>query len=434
MRVNRPSLLFTLCALLAYPPAHAKELFVATDGADTQAGTLEKPLATLMKAQDLAAPGDTVWIRGGTYKIKPNQVAKEQRVWTYIFYFAKSGKPEQPIRYWAYQNEKPIFDCTEVAPENRRINALQVMGSWLHFRGFEVVGTQVNFKGHGQSCNVEHHGSHNILERLSLHDSQAIGIYALSGSDNLFLNCDAYRNYDYTSEDHKGGNVDGFGGHPTKGSVNNTFRGCRAWFNSDDGYDCISSQEVVRFENCWALYNGYGTKFEKLGDGNGFKVGGYGNTPVHGVPDPAPRHVTVGCLAVRNKASGFYANHHLMGGDWSFNSAYRNGNDFNFLMRPPDNSGDMDGVGHRITANLSYRGGRDVTKLNVAKCELKANAFATEKKYTDAAFESLDETALVGPRQADGSLPKVTFLKPTDSKLATEAGYTAWTLPKPVSK
>jgi hypothetical protein len=44
----------------------------------------------------------------------------------------------------------------------------------------------VNFKGHGQSCNLENHGSHNIVERLSLHDSQAIGIYALNGSDNLF--------------------------------------------------------------------------------------------------------------------------------------------------------------------------------------------------------------------------------------------------------
>jgi len=144
------------------------------------------------------------------------------------------------------------------------------------------------------------------------------------------------------------------------------------------------------------------------------------------VPAPAPRHVTEGCLAVRNKASGFYANHHLMGGDWSYNSAYRNSNDFNFLMRPPDNSVEIDGVGHRIIGNLSYRGLRDVTRLNAAQCELKDNAFASEKKFTDAAFESLDEAALIGPREADGSLPKVAFLKPKDAKLASEAGYTAY--------
>ena len=432
MRV--PGLLLFVLALGASARLQAKELFVATDGVDTQAGTLAKPLASLMKAQELAAPGDTVWIRGGTYKAKADKVAKEQRIWTYIHYFVRSGRPDQPIRYWAYKDEKPIFDCTDVAPANRRINAFQVMGSWLHFRGFEVVGTQVNFQGHGQSCNVENHGSHNIFERLSLHDSQAIGIYALSGSHNLFLNCDAYQNYDYTSEDKRGGNVDGFGGHPSQGSVNNVFRGCRAWFNSDDGYDCISAWESVRFENCWALYNGYGPNFEKHGDGNGFKVGGYGNMPSNGIPTPAPRHVTVGCLAVRNKASGFYANHHLTGGDWSYNSAYRNSHDFNFLMRTPDNAEDIDGCEHRILANLSFRGIRDVTKLNVAKCDLKDNAFNTEKKFTEASFESLEEAALLGPREADGSLPRVIFLNPTDRKLAAQAGYTAWPLIKPATK
>lgn len=412
----------------------AKELFVAPDGADEQPGTLAKPLASLMRAQELAGPGDTVWIRGGVFKLKPDRIAREQRAWTYIHYFDKSGKAGQPIRYWAYQDEKPVFDCSEIAPPDRRINAFQVMGSWLHFRGFEVIGTQVNFKGHGQSCNVEIHGSHVVVERLALHDSQAIGVYLLGGSENLILNCDAYRNHDFTSEDHRGGNVDGFGGHPAKGSVNNIFRGCRAWFNSDDGYDCISSWESVRFEACWAMYNGYGPKFEKRGDGNGFKVGGYGNNPVHGVPDPAPRHVTEGCLAVRNKASGFYANHHLTGGDWSFNTAFRNANDFNFLMRPADNSREIDGVGHRITANLSFRGQRDVVRLDGPRCELKDNAFATERKFTEASFESVDESVLTGPRQADGSLPKVAFLRPVDAKLAATSGYTAYPGAQPAAK
>jgi hypothetical protein len=419
---------------LACPPGSAKELFVAPDGSDDGAGTLAQPWASLMKAQAMATPGDTVWIRGGVYKLRPAQVAREQRAWTYIHYFDKSGRPGQPIRYWAYRDEQPVFDASEVNPPDRRINAFQIVGSWLHFRGFEVTGTQVNFKGHGQSCNVEIQGGHNILERLSLHDSQAIGVYLLGGSDNLILNCDAYRNYDYTSEDHRGGNVDGFGGHPRQGSVNNVFRGCRAWFNSDDGYDCISAWESVRFEGCWAMYNGYGPRFEKRGDGNGFKVGGYGNTPVHGVPNPAPRHTTEGCLAVRNKSSGFYANHHLTGGDWSFNSAFRNANDFNLLMRSPDNARDIDGTGHRLTANLSYRGTRDVVRIDLPGCTMKDNAFATERKFTDASFESVDEAALLGPRQADGSLPKVGFLRPIDGKLAATAGYTAYPGPTPKAK
>ena len=51
--------------------------------------TAERVLASLRTA---AAPGDTVWIRGGTYKAKPDQSAKTQRIWTYIYYFSKSGK------------------------------------------------------------------------------------------------------------------------------------------------------------------------------------------------------------------------------------------------------------------------------------------------------------------------------------------------------
>jgi pectate lyase len=123
-----------------------------------------------------------------------------------------------------------------------------------------------------------------------------------------------------------------------------------------------------------------------------------------------------------------------MGGDWSFNSAYRNSNDFNFLMRPPDNSEERDGAGHRITACLSFKGNHDVVRLNAAKCELKDNAFATDRKFTEASFESLDEAALVGPRQADGSLPKVAFLRPKDPKLAAEAGYTAYRDKQPAAK
>ena len=89
------SLALGLCISTAL---NAKELFVAPTGSDEQAGTIEKPLATLMKAQDLAEPGDTVWIRGGTYKAKPDQIARTQRIWTYIYYFSKSGKTGQPIR------------------------------------------------------------------------------------------------------------------------------------------------------------------------------------------------------------------------------------------------------------------------------------------------------------------------------------------------
>lgn len=35
-----------------------------------------------------------------------------------------------------------------------------------------------------------------------------------------------------------------------------TFAGCRAWWNSDDGWDYISQEVQVVVENCWSMGNG----------------------------------------------------------------------------------------------------------------------------------------------------------------------------------
>ncbi len=399
--------LFILTAATSLPAA---EFFVAPTGSDTAAGTKDKPFATLQRAQDAAGPGDTVFIRGGTYTMAENQIARKQRIWAYVTYLDKSGTADKTIRYWAYENERPIFDFSKVKPEGVRIDAFYVKGSWIHIKGLEVIGVQVTIKTHTQSICFENDGSHNIFELLSMHDGQAIGIYSVRGSDNLFLNCDAWNNHDTTSEDGKGGNVDGFGCHPPKGSTGNIFRGCRAWFNSDDGYDCINAHEAVTFENCWAFYNGYSTKFEKLGDGNGFKGGGYGSSPVDRLPNPIPRHTVRFCLAVRNKASGFYSNHHIGGSDWFNNTAYRNGANFNMLCRLADNKTDVDGYGHKLRNNLSFKGGKDLVRMDAAKCDSASNSFTLDLQVTEKDFLSVDEKELIQPRQANGDLPKINFL------------------------
>jgi hypothetical protein len=71
------------------------------DGSDTNSGTsIDSPFKTVQKAADLAVAGDTVYIRGGTYR-------EDVRV-------KNSGSPGNPIRFFAYQNEKPIFKATDV--------------------------------------------------------------------------------------------------------------------------------------------------------------------------------------------------------------------------------------------------------------------------------------------------------------------------------
>ena len=413
--MSRKVILLFFFLLILSASAFAKVFYVAPKGSNTNAGTIAAPFLTIQRAQEAVSPGDTVYIRGGLYSMSEAQIARYGRIWAYVTYLDKSGSPGARINYWAYPGEQPVFDYQHVKPANRRINAFQVMGDWLHIKGIEVIGVQVTIKGHTQSICFENKGSNNIYEQLSMHDGQAIGFYLLSGSNNLVLNCDAYRNYDYTSEGGRGGNVDGFGNHPKKGDVNNVFRGCRAWFNSDDGYDCINAHESTVFENCWAFYNGYSTDFASLADGNGFKVGGYGGTAFDQLPNPIPRNTTQFCLAVRNKASGFYANHHLAGGDWFHNSAYMNAVNYNMLNRKAvtreDYKEDVPGYGHVLKNNLGFVARRaEVDNLNAAACDISGNYFNLPVTVSSDDFISLEQSLLTAPRKPDGSLPDIDFM------------------------
>jgi len=400
----------TLATLFASGLAAAANFCVAVDGNDVNPGTKERPFASLARAQNAAIPGDTIYIRGGTYAMRENQISQKTHNTASLFNLDKNGTEGKPIRYFAFPGERPVFDCSAVKPANLRVSAFRVTGSWVHIKGLEVTGVQVTILGHTQSICFENYGSHNVFERLSMHDGQAIGFYMTRGAYNLILNCDAYWNYDFTSENGKGGNTDGFGCHPANDGEGNVFRGCRAWFNSDDGYDCINAHAPVTFEHCWAFCNGYSTAFKVLGDGNGFKAGGYGATPSPSLPSPIPRHRVIGCLAVRNHNSGFYANHHPGGIDWIHNTAFRNGNNFNFLCRTADNGDDQPGYGHKIVNNLSYQGNHDVIHLNEPACERSGNTFDRPRRITDADFLGVDEAELTAPRQPNGDLPEIRFL------------------------
>lgn len=385
--------------------------YVAVDGNDTNPGSKSSPFATVQKAQSVVSPGDTVYIRGGTYHMTEAQISNRTRGYASVTYIDKSGAPNKYINYWAYPNEKPVFEYSAVKPANLRVAAFYVTGSWVHFKGFEITGVQVTIKSHTQSECFENHGSNNIYEMLSMHDGMAIGFYLLSGSNNLILNCDAYRNFDNFSENGKGGNTDGFGCHPSVGSTGNVFRGCRSWFNSDDGYDVINSHESTTFDHCWAFYNGFDKDFASAGDGNGFKGGGFGARPANEIPNPVPRTTVMFCLAVHNKNNGFYSNHHIGGSNWYNNTAYKNGVNFNMLNREKDNKTDVTGYGHKMRNNLGYKGAKETLNIAAANNDLANNYFDLNLTATDNDFVSLDEALLVAPRKADGSLPDNGFMK-----------------------
>lgn len=413
---------FLFVSLRALPNTY----YVSPSGSDQADGTLRHPFLSVQRAQQAVSPGDTVYIRGGDYRMNGDQIAREQGMWAYVTYLDKSGLPGKEIHYWAYPGEKPVFHYDAIRPPGRRVIAFCVSASYLHIKGLEVTGVQVTLSGHTQSECFENRGSHNIYERLRMRDGMAIGFYLTGGADNLILNCDAYRNWDSVSEGGKGGNTDGFGCHPrTAADTNNIFRGCRAWLNSDDGFDCINAHAATVFDHCWSFYNGYSSGFISRADGNGFKAGGYGATPADRLPGSIPRNTVEFCLAVGNKANGFYANHHLNGDNWYQNSAYRNGVNFNMVNRRPprpsdpisthkgyDYAWDVPGYGHLMRNNLGFgaRGHRDTLNIDTLASDVRHNAFSMGLSVDTTDFVSMDESELILPRGKDGNLPDIHFL------------------------
>lgn len=420
--------LTSIILLLTCSVSFAADFYLAPDGNDSNTGTISSPVESIKRAQQLAKSGDKVYIRGGLYSMREDQIAEYYSIWAYVTKLDKSG-----ISYIAYQNEKPVFDYQNIKPANYRITAFYINGNNIHIKGIEVIGVQVTITAHTQSECFEIQGSNNTLENISMHHNMAIGVYILRGSNNLILNCDAYENWDSVSQGGTGGNVDGFGCHVRNGDTGNVFRGCRAWFNSDDGFDLINSGEPVLIENCWAFYNGYSTGFIPRGDGTGFKAGGYGKggTAYNDVVNryaPIPMNTIQFCIAVRNRLRGFYSNHHLNGNKWYNNTAFKNPVNYNMLnckaLNPTDFATDVPGWGHIMANNLGAGASqKELSDIDKLQCTLNNNYFDLPVTISADDFISFDDTLLMAPRKADGSLPDTDFFKLAPGSDLIDAGF-----------
>lgn len=406
-----------LLFLLQTAPVFSAIFYVATNGVDSNSGSSNSPFATIMQAQSVAASGDMVYLHGGTYFLDNLNFTATNNPWAIVNNITKSG-----ISYLAYPGERPVFDFSNVQPSGYRVTAFLVKANNCVFLGFDVIGVQVTIQtNHTQSeCFRIAGGSNNRFEQLSLHDGMANGWYLTSGASNLVLNCDAYNNKGLDSGSI--GNTDGFGCHPSSGGKGNIIRGCRAWFNSDDGYDCINASERVTFDHCWAFYNGYWTNFTNPGgDGNGFKGGGYGANG-SALPNPVPRHLIQFCVAAKNRANGFYSNHHAGGSDWYDNTAYRNSTDYNMLNVLSDNSNNVPGYDHVMKNNLGYKGGTEVSNLDTNNSDVSFNFFTLSVTVATNDFLTLDESLLMSSRQANGDLPYIAFARLTNTSDCINAG------------
>lgn len=404
----------------------ATSYFVATNGLDTQTGASNSPFATITRAQKAATSGSIVYLRGGTYFLNNSHLTATNNPWAIVNNITNSG-----VSYLAYPGERPVFDFSGVQPPSNRVTAFLVTASNCVFKGFDVVGVQVTQTGGNtqSECFRVNGGNRNHFEQLAMHDGMGIGWYLTAGQSNLVLNCDAYNNRGLDSFSY--GNIDGFGAHPNStNGRGNVFRGCRAWFNSDDGYDLINADAAVTIENCWAFYNGYTTNFANSGgDGNGFKSGGYGVSS-NTYPIPVPRHVTKFCLAVRNRVSGFYANHHTGGLDWFNNTAHSNSVNFNMLcnLNAQASSNDVPGFDHVMKNNLGFkaRSGTEVSNLGASN-DITFNYFTLPVTVANNDFASINEALLTLPRQTNGDLPYIAFAQMVGTNdlinVGTNIGY-----------
>jgi hypothetical protein len=397
---------------------NATTYYVDPKGSDAAAGTKAQPFATLQKGNDVAVAGDTVFIRGGTYSITTPANSGAGIAIT------KSGTSDtKRIYFWAYPGETPLFDFSNLQIANGAYTfGIVIGGSWLHLKGIEECCVPMNTKANNGFAN---NGHDNTLELLNAHNNQGSGIQIGGGGGNLALNCDSHDNFDpgSTNGGGAGEDADGFGVHGGN-SGTTTIRGCRAWWNSDDGYDFLSQEAPVTIENSWAMgagYSNYGTGAG--GNGNGFKIG----SSKTGV-----RHVVRNCVAWKNKANGFYANHSSGGNTWYNNTSFQNGTQYNMMASTwslPNGKGTRtDGViltgdkVHIMRNNIGFP--KDNQYIDGYGVDTKNNTWdlnivPANKDFlsvTDPSLTAKDQTVetiagALGPRQPDGSLPKVDFLK-----------------------
>ena len=380
-------------------PVAGRVYYVAPTGSDSAAGTQGSPWASIAHAQSIAQPGDTVYFRGGTYAYThADSACKSQTADVDAITLNKSGSSGAAINYSAYPGERPVFDFSRIK-DDCRIKGFDVTGSWLHLKGLEVEGVPQNNSLNHESWGIWVTGSDNTFELINAHNNMGPGLFIQDGGGNLVLNCDSHDNYDPHSSDGAGQNADGFGAHISAGHPGNVFRGDRAWWNSDDGFDLINAFSSVTIEQSWAWRNGYlpeSTTPAPSGNGNGFKAGGYGGKYVSN----GAKHTIREDVAFDNKDAGIYANHHTLANDYFNNTSYDNHPDFNMLGISP--SGAAIGLGN-LRNNIAYQG---TLLSNTNGTNAADNSWdISGVSMSNAQFQSVSTSGWNAPRQTNGALP-----------------------------
>jgi hypothetical protein len=137
--------------------AQGTTYYVATNGSDSNSGTIDQPFATLNYALTKANAGDTVDVRGGTY------------YFTSGYDFNASGTASAHIVIQSYPGEQAILDGSK-ASRGTSADCVTVLGQYVDVKNFECRNApRTGFTVWG--------GAHVQLLNNVVHDSWGAGIF-----------------------------------------------------------------------------------------------------------------------------------------------------------------------------------------------------------------------------------------------------------------
>lgn len=366
----------------------SKTYYVSRNGSTKADGSSFSTAMDLNTALANVTAGQLLLLEPGTYTVPYTAgVANTIKL-------SKSGSASAPISVVAANCGRAVIDFS--FPDQEWIQdsyGFSLTGSYWYFKGIEI--TRAGYQG------VYVTGQHNTFENCAFHHNRNTGLEInKGGAYTTVINSDAYRNYDPKK---KGSMADGFGPKQTQGP-GNKFIGCRAWENSDDGFDMFDSPEQVVVENSWAFRNGvdvwnYGGF---TGNGNGFKLGGNG---------VVARNRITNSVAFDNPSKGFDQNNNAGGLTVLNCTAYSNG--INYGLGNPVSSGEK----HLLRNNISLSG-----TVNVSNADAKFNSWDTAPSAIASDFLSMDLSLATAPRNADGSLPNNNLFRLTATSALINAG------------
>lgn len=372
--------------------ATGKTYYVSQSGSDAAAGTESAPLKTLDKAWEKIKPGDVVIVTGKVMFDRMQNL------------FGKNGTATAPI---TIKGVNATLTRSTAFNQSHSNELIYFTGNYINWVDLEISDFSQRKGEHAYPAFRAVNSNNCVWERINYHHNAAAFSLKGNSSSNLFLNCDFSHNQDpYSSSPYDG--ADGLDLHDLSGT-NNTVRGCRAFWNSDDGYDFWDNNGYVLIEDSWSFYNGYipGT-FNAAGNGSGIKLGSTTNQA-----NKLLRTVKNN-FVFKNRSYGIVENAAICKSDILNNTVSNSGEIGLWFGSWGTNVATFRG-------NISYKTPQP-TRFSQYENH-SGNSWNLSYSMKDADFQSMVETELTAKRKTDGSLPDLVLLKPKAGTPIAELGY-----------